>query len=111
MPHIITGVNSAKQPLTMRDMNRNQLLSLRVNNKLLHENVDIAPILAFLLKDNVIREVHVSFLLLCNFMQFLRKFGKIVCCRPPLPHPRGLAPPPEGNPGSATANISLSTQI
>ena len=26
-----------------------------------------------------------------NFMQFLRKFGKIVCWQPP---PRGLAPPP-----------------
>ena len=96
----------------MRDMNGSQLLSLRVNNKLLRENVDIAPILAFLLKDNVIREVHVSFLLLWNFMQFLRKFGKIVCWRPPPPpHPRGLAPPPEGNPGSANAKISLSTQI
>ena len=36
-----------------------------------------------------------------NFMQFLEKFGKIVCWRPP---PRGeLVPPPRGNPGSATA--------
>ena len=32
-----------------------------------------------------------------NFMQFLGKFGKIVCWRP-----RELAPPPRGNPGSAT---------
>ena len=34
-----------------------------------------------------------------NFMQFLGKFGKIVCWRPP----GELAPPPRGNPGSATA--------
>ena len=34
-----------------------------------------------------------------NFMQFLGKFGKIVCWRPPWE----LAPPPRGNPGSATA--------
>ena len=34
-----------------------------------------------------------------NFMQFLGKFGKIVCWRPP----GDLAPPPRGNPGSATA--------
>ena len=33
-----------------------------------------------------------------NFMQFLGKFGKIVCWRPP----GELAPPPRGNPGSAT---------
>ena len=33
-----------------------------------------------------------------NFMQFLGKFGKIVCWRPP----GELAPPPWGNPGSAT---------
>ena len=49
----------------MRDMNRNQLLSLRVNNKLLRENVDIDPIVPILLKDNVIQEVHVSVLLQC----------------------------------------------
>ena len=34
-----------------------------------------------------------------NFMQFLGAFGKIVCWRP---LPRELAPPPRGNPGSAT---------
>ena len=33
-----------------------------------------------------------------DFMQFLGKFDKIVCWRPP---PRGSAPPPTGNPGSA----------
>ena len=33
-----------------------------------------------------------------NFMQFLGKFGKIVCWRPP----GELAPPPRGNPGSTT---------
>ena len=33
-----------------------------------------------------------------NCMQFLGKFGKIVCWRPP----GKLAPPPRGNPGSAT---------
>ena len=39
-----------------------------------------------------------------NFMQFLGKFGKIVCWRPP----RGeLAPLPRGNPGSATGCSSL----
>ena len=32
-----------------------------------------------------------------NFMQFLRKFGKIVCWGP-----RGVGTPPRGNPGSAT---------
>ena len=36
-----------------------------------------------------------------NFMQFLGKFGKIVCCRPP----GGLALPPRRNPGSATACV------
>ena len=36
-----------------------------------------------------------------DFMQFLGNFGKIVCCRPP---PGELAPPPRGNPGSATAH-------
>ena len=35
-----------------------------------------------------------------NIMQFLGKFGKILCWRPP----RELANPPRGNPGSATAN-------
>ena len=34
-----------------------------------------------------------------NFMHFLGIFGKILCCRPAL---GGLAPPPRGNPGSAT---------
>ena len=34
-----------------------------------------------------------------NFMQFLGKFGKIICWRPPTGE---LAPPPRGNPGSAT---------
>ena len=33
-----------------------------------------------------------------NFMQFLGKFGKIVCWHPP----GELAPPPRGNPASAT---------
>ena len=33
-----------------------------------------------------------------NFIQFLRKFGKILCWRPP----GKLAPSPWGNPGSAT---------
>ena len=33
-----------------------------------------------------------------NFMQFWGNFGKIVCCPPP----GDLAPPPRGNPGSAT---------
>ena len=33
-----------------------------------------------------------------NFMQFSGKIGKIVCWRPP----GELAPPPRGNPGSAT---------
>ena len=31
-----------------------------------------------------------------NFIQFLGKFGKIICGRPPTP----LAPSPAGNPGS-----------
>ena len=39
-----------------------------------------------------------------NFMQFLGKFGKIVCWRPP---PGELAPPPRGNPGSATVWVCL----
>ena len=34
-----------------------------------------------------------------NFMQFLGKFGKIVCWHPP----GELVPPPQGNPGYATA--------
>ena len=44
-----------------------------------------------------------------NFMQFLGKFGKIVCWRPP----GELAPPPRGNPGSATDIIQhkLNTNI
>ena len=33
-----------------------------------------------------------------NFMQFLGRFGRIVC----WPPPGELAPPPRGNPGSAT---------
>ena len=33
-----------------------------------------------------------------NFMQFWGKFGKIICWRPPTGE---LAPPPQGNPGSA----------
>ena len=32
---------------------------------------------------------------------FLGNFGKIICWRSP---PRELAPPPQGNPGSATVN-------
>ena len=36
-----------------------------------------------------------------NFMQFLGKYGKIVCWRPP----GALAPPPQGNPGSATGSV------
>ena len=35
-----------------------------------------------------------------NFMQFLRKYGKILCWHPPAEE---LAPPPRGNPGSVTA--------
>ena len=41
-----------------------------------------------------------------DFMQFFRKFDKIVCWRPP----RGLAPPPTGNPGSAPAIIGIKTE-
>ena len=33
-----------------------------------------------------------------KFMQFMGKFGKIVCSPPP----RGLTPPPRGNSGSVT---------
>ena len=36
-----------------------------------------------------------------NFMQFLGKFEKILCLRPP----GGLAPPPRGNPGPATSFV------
>ena len=43
-------------------MNHNQLLSLRVNSKLLRENVEVAPLVPVLLADNVIREVYFSFL-------------------------------------------------
>ena len=39
-----------------------------------------------------------------NFMQFSGTFGRMVCWRPP---PGELAPPPRGNPGSATASDSL----
>ena len=39
-----------------------------------------------------------------NFMQFLGNFGKIVCWRPP----GELAPPPRGNPGSATVYVFIS---
>ena len=42
-----------------------------------------------------------------NFMQFLGKFDKFVCWRPP----GELAPPPRGNPGSATATIYLNTSL
>ena len=42
-----------------------------------------------------------------NFMQFLGKFGKIVCWSPP----GELMPPPRGNPGSATAIRSISTKF
>ena len=49
-------------------MNHNQLLSLRVNNKLLGENVDVAPLIPVLLADNVIREVRVSVLCFCFFL-------------------------------------------
>ena len=37
------------------------------------------------------------------FMQFLGKFDKIVCWRPP----GGLPPPPTGNPGSVPALTEL----
>ena len=40
-----------------------------------------------------------------NFMQFLGKFGKIVCWRPP----QVLSPPPRGNPGSATVAYDVTT--
>ena len=40
-----------------------------------------------------------------NFMQFLGKFGKIVCWRPPPPGE--LASPPWGNPGSATDYLAV----
>ena len=40
-----------------------------------------------------------------NFMQFLGNFDKIVCWRPP----GELAPPPRGNPGSATVNVLKKT--
>ena len=39
-----------------------------------------------------------------DFMQFSRILGKIVCCPPPLGK---LAPTPQGNPVSNTANIVL----
>ena len=42
-----------------------------------------------------------------NFMQFLGKFGKIVCWRPP----GELVPPPRGNPGSATVMCSFGQNI
>ena len=38
-------------------------------------------------------------------MQFLGNFGKIVCLRPP----GESAPPPRGNPGSATALFDISS--
>ena len=37
-----------------------------------------------------------------NFVQFLGKFGKIVCL---CAHPESWRPPPRGNPGSATAFV------
>ena len=40
-----------------------------------------------------------------NFMQFLGKFGKIVCWHPP----GELAPPPRGNPRSATDKVGIIT--
>ena len=39
-----------------------------------------------------------------NFMQFLGKFGKIILAPPP----GELAPPPQGNPGSATGKDGAS---
>ena len=42
-----------------------------------------------------------------NFMQFLGKFGKIVCWRPP----GELVPPPRRNPGSATVMCSFGQNI
>ena len=41
-----------------------------------------------------------------NFMQFLGKIDKFVCWRPPWE----LAPPPRGNPGSATGVNTLSVK-
>ena len=38
-----------------------------------------------------------------NFMQFLGKYGKIVCWQPP----GELAPPPQRNPGSATMKVKF----
>ena len=37
-----------------------------------------------------------------NLTQFFGKFGKIICCHPP---PRGLAPPPMGNPESTPGYV------
>ena len=42
-----------------------------------------------------------------NFMQFLGNFGKIVCWCPP----GELAPPPRGNPGSATGMLTAAVAI
>ena len=42
-----------------------------------------------------------------NFMQFLGNFGKIVCWRPP----GELAPPPRGNPGSATGSNTFDYRL
>ena len=42
-----------------------------------------------------------------NFMQFLGKFGKIVCWRPPW----GVDAPPRGNPRSATGFYSLFEEL
>ena len=41
-----------------------------------------------------------------NFTPFLGKYGKIVCWCPP----EELAPPPRGNPGSATDHLKLYRQ-
>ena len=41
-----------------------------------------------------------------NFIQFLGKFGKIVCSCPPSPR-GGLVSPPRGNRGSATVDPVL----
>ena len=43
-------------------MNHNQPLSLRLNSKLLRENVEVAPLIPVLLANNVIREVYFSVL-------------------------------------------------
>ena len=44
-----------------------------------------------------------------NFMQFLGKFGKIVCWQSYVGTILGeLAPPPRGNPGSATEWVTYS---